>query len=70
MRKSIKYLSRQETKFLKLCRLPFQKSRKKNKCLGQVKELPYIRSNKFTTKFCHKVLLLPSNMDVYVTLSK
>ena len=29
MRKSIKYLSRQETKFLKLCRLPFQKSRKK-----------------------------------------
>ena len=30
-------------------RLSLQKSRPKNKCLSQVKELPYIRSKKFTT---------------------
>ena len=30
-------------------RLSLQKSRPKNKCLSQVKELPYIRSKKLTT---------------------
>ena len=48
-KKTIRYLSRQQTKFWKLYRLPLQKRRPKNKCLGQAKELPYIRSKKLTT---------------------
>ena len=32
-----------------------QKSRRKNKCPGQVKELPYVRSKKLPFKFCHEV---------------
>ena len=71
--KIIRYLSRHPTNFSKSYRLPLQKSKPINKCLSQVKELPYIRSKKLTTTwYCHKVsvYLLPYDKDVYGTLSK